>query len=310
MVGHRVSIKAKMKVLITGSSGMLGRALCQALSDKFKVVGMDIIKPMSYVLCPMSFIKCDITDREKTVAEIISLKPDIVIHAAAYTDVDGCERDPQKANAVNALGTQNVARACKTNKCLLIYISTDFVFDGKKASPYIESDQPNPISSYGRSKLKGEEFIHSILTRFAIIRSSWLFGKGGHNFVDIILEKARTEEELKVVNDQRGSPTYTPDLAKAIARLIELSDKIGGIYHITNSGSCCWYEFALAIKEMANLDADILPISSEQFRSPAKRPKMSILDNTRYQQVTSEKLRPWPEALKEYLSDGCKEIKR
>ncbi len=290
-----------MKVLITGSSGMLGSALCQELADKYELVGMDISNPTPYALRPTSFIQCDIANREKTVAEIISLKPDLVIHAAAYTDVEGCERDPQKAHRINAQGTETVALASQSCSAFLWYISTDFVFDGKKKTAYIELDSPNPINIYGHSKLEGEKYVQSILKRFIIVRSSWLFGKGGRNFVDSFLKKAQSEKEIKVVNDQFGSPTYAKDLAQAIGKLIDLNRNLSGIYHITNSGSCSWYEFAQAVKEIANLEIEIVPVSSEQYCSPTKRPKMSILENRRYQKDTGEKLRHWREALKEYL---------
>ena len=296
--------KAKKHILITGSSGMLGRALCQELSSKYEVTGMDIVKLEAQSSKLKGFIECDITDREKTIAEIISIKPDIVIHAAAYTDVDGCERNYEKAHRVNALGTETVALACHNCSALLWYISTDFVFDGEKKSAYTESDRPNPINIYDQSKLEGEKYVQSILKDFLVLRSSWLFGRGGRNFVDILLEKTKDEKRIEVVNDQFGSPTYAKDLARAIGKLIDLGKRAGGIYHITNSGSCSWYEFALSIKDLAKLDTNIVPISSEQYRSPARRPKMSILENRRYQKVSGEKLRHWKEALKEYLQEA------
>lgn len=292
-----------MKILITGSSGMLGRALWQELSNKYEAIGMDISQPTSYFLPPASFIQCDITDREKTITEITSVEPDILIHAAAYTDVDGCERNPQKAHKVNAQGTEAVALACRECGALLCYISTDFVFDGEKKSAYTEEDLPNPINIYSKSKLEGEQFVKSLLKEFIIVRSGWLFGKGGKNFVDTLLNKAQNEEEVEVVNDQFGSPTYARDLAKAIYKLFNLTCVPKGIYHVTNSGSCSWYELARAVKEIADLDANIVPISSEQYHSRVRRPKMSILENRRYQEVTKEKLRHWKEALKEYLEE-------
>jgi len=277
----------------------LGRALCQQLSDKYEVVGLDIVELKAQSSKLKGFIECDIADREKTVTEIASVKPDTVIHSAAYTDVDGCEKNPQEAEKVNVLGTKNVTLACKECNCLLIYISTDFVFDGEKKTPYIEKDIPNPINVYGKSKLDGERYIQDILKDFIIVRSSWLFGRGGKNFVDTI--KGKSGKEIRVVNDQFGSPTYTEDLAQALSNLVSQSKNFRGIYHITNSGSCSWYEFALAIKEIANLDADILPVSSQEYASVTKRPKMSILENRHYQECAGEKLRHWQDALKEYL---------
>ena len=298
-----------MKILITGSSGMLGSSLYKELSRDYEVVGLDIAKPASYNLRPTSFIQCDITEREKIVDEIVLAKPDIAIHAAAYTDVDGCEQNPEQAHRVNALGTENVAQACKDCNCLLIYISTDFVFDGEKKSAYIEEDPPNPINIYGKSKLEGEKSVQSILKEFIIVRSSWLFGEGGRNFVDILLKRAQNEKRIEVVNDQFGSPTYTKDLAQAIKKLIDLSYHLPpmsyvlkGIYHITNSGSCSWYEFASAIKEFVKLDVNIVPVSFAQYPSPTKRPKMSVLENRRYRQDVGEDLRNWKEALEEYIA--------
>jgi len=293
-----------MKILITGSKGMLGRALCENLVDVYDVVGVDInpgvVKFEKYI---RSHEVWNITNHEEFLSKIRIKQPDVVIHAAAYTDVDGCESEEgqRQAEKVNVLGTKNVAQACKECNCLLIYVSTDFVFDGEKNSPYIESDPPNPINAYGKSKLEGEKLVQSILEKFIIVRSSWLFGKGGKNFVSSILQKAKRKEEIKVVSDQRGSPTYTLDLASAIAKLIQFSNEAGGIYHITSSGSCSWYEFALAIKELAGLNVNITPVSSKEYPSPTKRPKMSALNNQRYLKLAGESLRNWKQALKEYL---------
>ncbi|UCB56909.1 MAG: dTDP-4-dehydrorhamnose reductase [Candidatus Omnitrophota bacterium] len=290
-----------MKILITGSSGMLAAALIRQLSDKYEVAGLDISKVQNTNYKLQKFIECDITDGKKTLGAISSCGVDIVIHTAAYTDVDGCEKNPQEAEKVNALGTKNVARAAKDCNCLLIYISTDFVFDGEKKTPYTEEDKPHPINAYGKAKLDGERLVQSILKDFIIVRSSWLFGAGGRNFVDTILNKAKSEKRIKVVNDQFGSPTYAFDLAMAIKALLPAFKPSGDIYHITNSGSCSWYEFARAIKEIAGLDTNILPVSASEYNSPAARPRMSILENGRYRDRTGGNLRPWREALGEYL---------
>jgi len=274
---------------------MLGRALCEELAEKHEIVGLDINRAQT------TDIECDITKKEKTVSEVVSIKPDLVIHAAAYTDVDGSEENPDQAMRVNAQGTKNVAQACKESGCLLIYISTDFVFDGEKKSAYTESDRPNPINAYGKSKLEGEKYLQSISKNSLIVRSSWLFGRGGRNFVDSLLEKAKSEKEISVVDDQVGSPTYTRGLAGAIGELLDLAKRPKGIFHVTNSGSCSWYEFACAIKEIAKLETNIVRISSERYRSPARRPKMSVLDNKRYQELSDDKLPHWKDALKGYL---------
>ena len=295
-----------MKILITGSSGMLGRALCQELSsDKYEIVGLDIVELKAQSSKLKGFIECNITDREKTIANIVSTKPNIVIHTAAYTDVDGCEQNPEKAHRVNALGTETVALACRKCGAFLYYISTDFVFDGEKESAYVEKDLPNPVNIYGKSKLDGERFVQSILKKIVIVRSSWLFGKGGRNFVDTLLNKAKSEKRIELVNDQFGSPTYTLDLAKAIKTLlIAYSLQLtADICHITNSGSCSWYELAKEILKVKGVKGVVLePATSEEVNRPARRPKMSILENQRYQELAGEKLRHWQDALKEYLS--------
>lgn len=284
---------------------MLGQDLCRVLADVYEVIGLDVkAAPISDGRWQLAdFVKVDITNRNETIKEIIGIKPAVVIHVAAYTDVDGCELDPDRAREANATGTQNVALACRDCDIPIFYLSTDFVFDGNKEAPYTESDRPNPFNTYGRSKLDGERYVGSLLDKFLIIRTSWLFGRGGKNFVDAIVDKAKREKVLKVVNDQFGSPTYTRDLAKAISKLISLLQY--GIYHITNSGSCSWYEFAVRILEYSNVEnVDVMPVTSDELDCPARRPKMSILDNSRYIKLTGERLRPWEEALKEYLNEA------
>ena len=203
---------------------MLGTALWETLPEEYSIVGVDIrdtvFKFERYIETKRELEKRNITDQQG-ISKIIRVKnPDIVIHAAAYTDVDGCEKNSKKAEEVNALGTRNVVQACKDCNCLLIYISTDFVFDGEKKSAYIEEDLPNPLSVYGKSKMEGEKYVQSILKEFIIVRSSWLFGKGGKNFVDTFIKKAQGEERIEVVNDQFGSPTYAKDLTEAIKILL------------------------------------------------------------------------------------------
>ena len=288
-----------MKLVVTGSSGMLGRALCLKLAQRHQVIGLDILKPEAQGSKLEGFIECDITDRKKSIEYIGASRADLVIHAAAYTDVDGCEKNEQQALAVNAYGAQNIALGCKHCGCSLIYISTDFVFDGEKHKPYLVSDRPNPINIYGKSKWFGEKFIQEALVNCLIVRSSWLFGKGGKNFVTTLMEKAKERTRLEVVNDQFGCPTYVKDLALGISRLIAFSNT-SGIYHITNSVSCSWYELAQKIKRLRGLPVEIVPVSSAQYQG-TKRPRMSVLDNRRYQQALGSALRPWPEALEEYL---------
>jgi len=246
----------------------------------------------------------DITKPDDTTDFIRQIRPDVVIHAAAYTDVDGCELNLNDAYLINAEGTKNVANACKHADAFLVYISTDFIFDGTKTMPYIEDDVPSPISIYGRSKLQGEERIRQLLGQYIIIRTSWLFGENGKNFVDTIINKAESGEPLRVVDDQRGSPTYAKDLASAIAELLLTTHNLQlTTLHITNSGSCTWYDFAKEIIRAKGIKGvNLKPVASDAIKRPAKRPKMSILDNTRFIKASGASLPSWQDALVRYLS--------
>jgi dTDP-4-dehydrorhamnose reductase len=298
-----------MNILITGSSGMLGIALCNVLSkdDSYKITGIDINKKPLVGKRPPSFLSCDITDYSQVVNAVKEARPDVIIHAAAYTDVDGCELNHEKAETINSIGTQYVAKAAQESSAGLIYISTDFVFDGEKRVPYTEGDLPNPISAYGRSKLEGEKYIMEIMTnkKFFIIRTSWLFGAGGKNFIDTILKKAGQEKTLRIVSDQFGSPTYAVDLAEAIKNILALYGKredIYGIYHITNSDDCSWYKLAQKALELSSqYGVELIPIISRELDRPAERPTMSVLDNGRYVKLFGRPLRRWDRALDEYI---------
>jgi dTDP-4-dehydrorhamnose reductase len=279
-------IEQRMKILVTGARGMLGRAITKELAYDYQLIGIDIEN-------------ADITDENQIKEEIFNIRPDIVIHSAAYTDVDNCEKNKELAFRVNAKGTENVANACKLTNAKLIYISTDFIFDGTKQTPYSENDIPNPLSTYGSSKLEGEKAVQSILQNYSIIRTAWLFGPNGKNFVDTILRLAQSEPELKIVNDQKGSPTYTIDLAKAINLLI--NKNATGIFNITNSGECTWYEFAKKILELRENPKTIIPITSDKLNRLAKRPAYSVLSKEKFTKTTGTPTRNWQDALKEYL---------
>ncbi|MEE8359840.1 MAG: dTDP-4-dehydrorhamnose reductase [Candidatus Omnitrophota bacterium] len=297
-----------MNIAITGSSGMLGVPLGAVLSKDpaYTVSGIDLKKP-SGKRGLANYFKCDITDYHQLDKAIKDIKPDLIIHTAAYTDVDGCEQNPGKAQTVNSIGTQYVARAAHESSCGLIYISTDFVFDGSKRTPYTEDDQPNPINAYGKSKLEAEKYVMELVSskKFFIIRTSWLFGPNGKNFVDTILNKARQEKSLKVVSDQFGSPTYTWDLAEAIKNIVDLygkRDDIYGIYHITNSDDCSWYRLAQKAIQLDNIyDVELIPIVSYELDCPAERPAMSILANDKYIKLFGAPLRRWGLALDEHI---------
>jgi dTDP-4-dehydrorhamnose reductase len=228
--------------------------------------------------------------------EVAALAPDWVVHAAAATDVDGCERDPAMAMAVNGTGTRNVAEGCRRAGAGLVYVSTDFVFDGQKSCPYVETDAPAPLSAYGRSKLEGERAVQAIVQRWVIVRTAWLFGAHGRNFVKAILGKAAAGEHLRVVNDQVGSPTYAGDLADAIVRL--LAREFVGMFHLTNGGFCSWYDFTREILRQAGYAAiGVAPISSDELNRPARRPAYSVLANAAWKRAGMPPLRPWAQAL-------------
>lgn len=243
----------------------------------------------------------DITDVKKTIAQIKRLVPDRIIHLAAYTDVDGCEKEKAKAYAVNVQGTWAVVIGAKEADIPLLLISTDYVFDGEKEKPYLEDDSTNPINYYGLTKVQSEQIVKSKLKKFFIVRTSWLFGKAGKNFIQTILEIAKEKETIEVVNDQQGSPTYTVDLAHAVFKVIQ-SD-FWGIYHITNTGVCSWFEFAQEIIKQVGLKNKVVPITSNQLKRVAKRPKLSTLNNHNYIKTFDEFLRPWREALAQYLKN-------
>ncbi|MCJ7782567.1 MAG: dTDP-4-dehydrorhamnose reductase [Desulfobacterales bacterium] len=281
----------KQILLVIGAKGMLGRDLMGILHSSFsndEIIGWDIEE-------------MDIQKEDESVAKIVKLRPEIVIHIAAYTDVDGCELDKEKAFAVNAEGTKHVALAASKCRAKMVYLSTDYVFDGEKGEPYLESDSPRPLNVYGHSKLKGEQYVQEWVKDSLIIRTQWLYGPFGKNFVASILQQAREKSALSIVNDQIGSPTYTADLAKAISGLIQFDAR--GIFHVTNSDLCTWYTFGKAILELSGVNrVRVLPISSKVLGRPAARPSYSVLNCQKLKKETGLTMRPWSEALKDYLS--------
>ncbi|MBM7579229.1 dTDP-4-dehydrorhamnose reductase [Jeotgalibacillus terrae] len=277
-----------LKVMVTGSKGQLGQELCHVLMNE------------GHEVTGFSRPELDVTNPVEVRNKVKNCKPDVVIHAAAYTDVNRAEQEPEKAFQVNAIGTRNVALAVKEIGAKMVYISTDYVFDGTSQYPIREEETPNPLSVYGESKLRGEEYVRDILSDYFIVRTSWLYGRYGNNFVKKILEAGDLTQTVTVVNDQVGSPTYTGDLAAAIAKLI-VTDQFG-IYHLSNSGSCSWYEFAREIFYLAGKDVSVEPCKTEDFKSPAKRPAYSILDHGRWRENGFAEVRHWSEALEEFLT--------
>ena len=274
-----------MKILITGSNGMLGHDLCEVLDSH------ELILTTSKTL--------DITDQSHVMDFICDIKPDIVINSAAYTDVDGCEENNDLAYSVNGDGVKNLALACREIDACLVHISTDYVFDGSATEPIAEDGQIGPISVYGKSKLRGEEAIQEILDKYFIVRTAWLYGINGKNFPKTMLELAENHSEITVVYDEVGTPTYTPDLAYGISELIETN--YYGIYHLTNSGKCSWCEFSRYIFEIAEKDVNVIPVTAAEFARPAPRPSYSVLENKNWVEHGFKPLRDYKEAIQEYI---------
>ena len=276
-----------MKSLIVGCRGMLGTELMTVFAALGPVSGMDIEE-------------LDITDLGKCTARVNEVRPDLVVNAAALTAVDYCEAHEEEALRVNAQGPGNLAEAAFSVGARLIHYSTDYVFDGRKEGPYFEEDPASPRSAYGRSKLQGEVLVRSRCAEHLIVRTAWLFGRHGGNFIRTILKAARAGQVLRVVDDQRGSPTYARDLAACTARLARAGGR--GTYHVTNSGSCSWYQLACRAIEWAGLEGiTIHPVTSAEYPRPAPRPANSVLANSRLENEGLGLLRPWEEAVQEYI---------
>ncbi|MGC5774315.1 dTDP-4-dehydrorhamnose reductase [Paenibacillus pabuli] len=285
----------KYRVMVTGAAGQLGHDVVKI----FQAGGHDVMA------CDRD--QLDITDQQQCREKITAFQPHIIVHCAAYTAVDRAETDEDMAYMVNVTGTRNIAVAAEKVKAKLIYISTDYVFDGSATRPYQEYDPTNPQTVYGKSKLAGERLVESLCTRWFIIRTSWVFGVHGSNFVKTMLELLVKRPQLQVVHDQQGSPTYTVDLARIVSEL-SLTEKYG-IYHVSNSGTCTWYEFAQAIAEEASkhnrfqLRAVIEPCTTEQFPRPAPRPQYSVMDHLAIRTNGLKPMRTWREALIAFLNE-------
>ncbi len=272
-----------MKVLVTGANGMLGQDLCPMLEDE----GFDVVETDIHNL--------DITDIKNVENVLTKEKPDYVIHCAAYTNVDKAEEDSENAFKINVNGTKNIADICKKLDITLVYISTDYVFDGTKQGKYETNDKPNPQSVYGNTKLGGEKAVQ-ICEKYYITRTSWLYGHHGKNFVEIMIS-LKDKEELKVVDDQVGCPTWTVELANGIIKII--TEKMPyGIYHVCGSGKTSWYGFAKKIFELGGYNVNLKPCTTPEFPRPAKRPANSVMENNKI-------CRNWETALKEYMELRC-----
>ena len=280
-----------MKILVTGGKGQLGRDLEKVLLSTGK-----------YELTCLGHDALDITKPDNVQREILNYRPGVIFHTAANTKVDQCELDKDSAYLVNSLGSRNVAVVAAKVDAKLVYISTDYVFDGRATKPYTEFDPPHPINIYGKSKLAGEKYAAGFSNKHFIVRTSWLYGYYGKNFVKTMLSLAKEKGEANVVNDQVGSPTYTKDLAVFLVRLIQT--ELYGTYHATNSGKCSWFDFARAIFKKAGLDyVKLSPVSTVELNRPAPRPAYSVLDNYCLKLQGLPGLRPWEEALGEFLAE-------
>jgi dTDP-4-dehydrorhamnose reductase len=283
-----------VKVAVTGANGQLGTDLCRVLHN-FDVV-------------PLTHADIEVADMASVKRALLKYKPAVIINTAGYVRVDDCETEKDKAFSVNALGARNVAVVAQELGARLVHLSTDYVFGGEgshRSVPYSEFDIPSPLSVYGKSMLSGEDLVRHLCFRHFIVRTSGLYGVAGSsgkrgNFVETVLRLARERDELRVVDDQVLSPTYTGDLAQKVAQII--STEYYGVFHITNKGFCSWYQFATEIFKQAGVKTSVIAVTSDQYPRKAKRPHFSVLDNCHLRLLGMDDMRPWQDALKDYLA--------
>ncbi|RAR49715.1 dTDP-4-dehydrorhamnose reductase [Flavobacterium lacus] len=281
-----------MVVLVTGANGQLGQSL-QFIAPTYPNI--------QFVFCDSN--KLDITNLNNIEQLFKQFKPDFCINAAAYTAVDKAESEPEKAHLINVVGAKNLAEVCKEFDSILLHISTDFVFDGTKDSPYSEEDIPNPTSVYGQTKLDGEKAIQETWDKHFIIRTSWVYSQFGNNFMKTMLRLASERDTLSVVNDQIGTPTNAVDLAEVLAKIITTCNlqpttyNLFGIYNFSNEGQCSWYHFAKKIFEFNKININLEPIPTTSFPTPAKRPAYSVLDKSKIKKVFGVEVKYWDEVL-------------
>ena len=278
--------------MVTGAGGMLAHAVVPAL----EAAGHEVLA--------LTRAQADVTRLEQLLEPARRFRPDWIAHLAALTHVDECEGEPDRAFIVNGLGPRNSSLAAADVGAAVLALSTDYVFDGATPLPRREHDPIGPLGVYGRSKLAGERGAREVNARHIIVRTSWLYGSGGRNFVDTILARARAGEPLRVVNDQRGSPTWTADLAAGLVRLMTVREF--GTYHVVNSGDCTWHDLAIAACELSGLNTTVAAISSAELARPARRPQYSVLHTGWFEHVTGHALPPWRDALQRYLQASGK----
>lgn len=294
-----------MKILITGACGQLGSELRATLAagegelgcvpqalQGAQVIGTDLAAAPGVEAL-------DITDRGQVMAFLQRCRPDVVINCAAYTNVNGCESNRQAAFAANALGPRNLAMACEALGARLVHVSTDYVFPGVGDVPLCEYDRPAPVSVYGKTKLAGEQYVQQFCSRWFIVRTAWLYGYVGNNFVKTILRLAKERGAVKVVSDQLGNPTHCADLAWHILQLCVTEEY--GLYHCTGEGVCSWYEFACEIVRLGSVQATVTPCTTEEYPTPARRPAWSALENMALAATVGNRARPWKQALASFF---------
>jgi dTDP-4-dehydrorhamnose reductase len=280
-----------MKTVVIGANGQLGVDLMAAFAAE---------QPVGLTHADVS-----IEDLESVTSVLASIKPDVVVNTAAYHKVDDCEKNPARSFEINGTGAMNLAKACQSIGAALAHVSTDYVFDGKKQAPYLETDLPNPLNVYAVSKVAGEHAVRAYAEKHYIIRSSGLYGHSpcrakGRNFIDTMLKLAKEKPELRVVNDEILTPTYTFHLAAQIRELV--TKPAYGIYHVTNNGSCSWYEFALEIFSLAGVSIPVIPVSQKEFPAPIKRPSYSVLENKALQTLGIDHMPLWRDSLRHYFA--------
>lgn len=276
-----------MVILVTGANGQLGQSI-QSISENYP--------ELNFVFC--SSQELDITSLDNCRLVFSKHKPNYCINAAAYTAVDRAENEPEKAHIINTVGAENLAKVCKECDTVLIHISTDFVFDGSKTTPYDEEDFPNPTGVYGQTKLDGEKEIQAVFENYYIIRTAWVYSQFGNNFMKTMLRLATERDSLSVVNDQIGTPTNAVDLAKALVKIIQSNNVEYGIYHYSNEGQCSWFEFAKKIFDMNNISVNLQPIPTSSYPTAAKRPSYSVLDKSKIKRVFGIQINNWEDSLK------------
>ena len=283
-----------MRVAVTGANGQLGCDICEA----FKANGHDVLG--------LSHADIEIEDFSKSMTILQELNPDIIVNTAAKHNVDGCEEEIDEAFAVNGMGARNLAVVSNKLESKFIHISTDYVFDGRKREPYVESDCPLPLNVYGNSKLCGENFVRTIANRYFVVRVSAIYGenpcraKGGMNFIQLMLHLARQGRSIRVVDDEIVSPTYTLDIATQIVELVKSEHY--DVYHMTSQGSCSWYEFAEEIFRMAKVEARVAKADPDEFPTKAQRPKYSVLNNHNLKSIGLDMMPDWKDAVERYLT--------